>query len=69
MTLWENLWRDEYVQAHRAVNHWAWNHRAMAGAAFTELITQYVRDNALMTRRRATRRPRRASSRTSPCPR
>ena len=32
VTLWENLWRDEYVRAHRAVNHWAWNHRAMAGA-------------------------------------
>jgi poly[(R)-3-hydroxyalkanoate] polymerase subunit PhaC len=46
VTLWENLWRDEYVQAHRAANHWAWNHRAMAGAAFTEMITQYVRDNA-----------------------
>ncbi len=51
VTLWENLWRDEYVQAHRAANHWAWNHRAMAGAAFTEMITQYVRDNALMTGR------------------
>ena len=49
MTLWEHLWRDEYVRAHRAVNHWAWNHRAMAGAAFTELITEYVRDNRLMT--------------------
>ena len=31
VTLWENLWRDEYVRSHRAVNHWAWNHRAMAG--------------------------------------
>ena len=48
VTLWEHLWRDEYVHAHRAVNHWAWNHRPIAGAAFTELITQYVRDNALM---------------------
>ena len=49
VTLWEHLWRDEYVHAHRAVKHWAWNHRPMAGAAFTELITEYVRDNALMS--------------------
>ncbi len=48
VTLWENLWRDEYVRAHRAVNHWAWNHRAMAGAAFTELITEYVQGNRLV---------------------
>ena len=49
VTLWEHLWRDDYVEAHRAVNHWAWSHRAMAGPAFTEMATQYVRDNALMT--------------------
>ncbi len=49
VTLWEHLWREEYVDAHRAVNHWAWSHRAMAGASFTEMITRYVRDNALMT--------------------
>ena len=48
VTLWENLWRDDYVESHRAVNHWAWNHRAMAGPAFTEMITQYVQENALM---------------------
>jgi polyhydroxyalkanoate synthase len=49
VNLWEHLWRDEYVEAHRAVNHWAWNHRALAGPVFTEMITQYVQDNALMT--------------------
>ena len=57
VTLWEHLWREDYVEAHRAVNHWAWNHRAMAGAAFTELITEYVRGNALMTGDAQTRRP------------
>ena len=49
VTLWENLWRDEFVEAHRAVNHWAWNHRALAGPAFIEMVTQYLQDNALMT--------------------
>ena len=48
VTLWENLWRDDYVESHRAVNHWAWNHRAMAGPAFTQLIHDYVRGNALV---------------------
>ena len=49
VTLWENLWRDDYVESHRAVNHWAWNHRAMAGPAFLQLIHEFVRGNALMT--------------------
>jgi polyhydroxyalkanoate synthase len=47
VTLWENLWRDGYVDTHRAVNHWAWDHRAMAGPAFQQMITDYVQDNAL----------------------
>ena len=49
VTLWEHLWRDDYVEAHRAVNHWAWNHRAMAGPAFTQMITHFVQENRLMT--------------------
>ncbi len=49
VTLWENLWRDDdYVESHRAVNHWAWNHRAMAGPAFLQLIRDFVRGNSLM---------------------
>lgn len=47
VTLWEHLWRDDYVESHRAVNHWAWNHRAMAGPAFLQLIHDHVRGNAL----------------------
>jgi len=46
--LWEHLWRDGYVEAHRAVNHWAWNHRAMAGPAFLQLVTDYVQENRLV---------------------
>ena len=49
VSLWEHLWRDDYVESHRAVNHWAWNHRAMAGPAFTQLIADYVQGNGLMT--------------------
>ena len=47
VTLWENLWREGYVDTHRAVNHWAWDHRAMAGPAFRQMITDYIRNNAL----------------------
>jgi polyhydroxyalkanoate synthase subunit PhaC len=43
-----HLWSQDYVEPHRAVNHWAWNHRAISGPAFTQLITQYVQGNALM---------------------
>ena len=45
VTLWENLWRDDYVEAHRAVNHWAWNHRAIAGPAFLQMVRDYVQEN------------------------
>ena len=48
VTLWENLWRDDYVEAHRAINHWAWNHRAMAGPAFLEMVTGFVQDNGFI---------------------
>lgn len=48
VTLWENLWRDDYVGPHRAINHWAWNHRAIAGPAFRQLIHDYVQGNALI---------------------
>ena len=48
VTLWENLWRDDYVEAHRAVNHWAWNHRAMAGPAFLQMVRGYVQDNGFI---------------------
>jgi len=48
VTLWEHLWRDDYVASHRAVNHWAWNHRAMAGPAFLQMVTDYVQENRLV---------------------
>ncbi len=51
VTLWEHLWRDDYVEAHRAVNHWAWNHRAMAGPAFLQMVTHYVQENRLVAGR------------------
>jgi polyhydroxyalkanoate synthase len=49
VTLWENLWRDDYVGPHRAINHWAWNHRAIAGPAFRQFVHDYVQGNALIS--------------------
>jgi len=48
VTLWENLWREEYVATHRAVNSWAWSHRAMAGPAFIQTISDFVQGNSLV---------------------
>ncbi|MCZ4588237.1 alpha/beta fold hydrolase [Rhodococcus opacus] len=48
VTLWENLWRDGYADAHRAINHWAWDHRSMAAPSFVEMVEDYVRENRLV---------------------
>ncbi|BDH56536.1 alpha/beta fold hydrolase [Tsukamurella sp. PLM1] len=48
VTLWENLWKDGYADAHRAINHWAWDHRAMAAPSFTEMVENYVKANKLV---------------------
>lgn len=49
VTLWENMWRDGYADVHRAINHWAWSHRAMAAPAFGQMIDGYVLGNGLIT--------------------
>ena len=49
MTLWENLWRDDFAERHRAMSHWVWDLVPMAGPAFVQYCTEHVRDNGLMT--------------------
>lgn len=48
VSLWENLWDDEYVHAHRATTTWMWDLVPMAGAAFRQ-FGEIVRDNAVLT--------------------
>jgi polyhydroxyalkanoate synthase len=48
VTLWENLWRDEYIEGHRATAQWVWDLVPIAGPAFCQFSDDYVRDNALM---------------------
>jgi polyhydroxyalkanoate synthase subunit PhaC len=47
--LWDNLWRDDYVEGHQAMSQWAWDHIPLSAAAFRQMISEYVRGNALMT--------------------
>jgi polyhydroxyalkanoate synthase len=47
--LWENLWRDGYVESHQAMAQWVWDHVPLPGPAFLQLTRDYIRRNALMT--------------------
>lgn len=49
VTLWENLWRDDYVEGHRAMAHWVWDLVPMAGPAFIQYCNEHVRGNGMMT--------------------
>jgi polyhydroxyalkanoate synthase subunit PhaC len=46
--LWDNLWRDDYVEGHQAMSQWAWDHIPLPAAAFRQMIDEYVRGNALV---------------------
>ncbi|MFI6367658.1 alpha/beta fold hydrolase [Nocardia sp. NPDC050630] len=46
--LWDNLWRHDYVEGHRAMSQWAWDHIPVAAAAFRQMIDDYMRPNALV---------------------
>jgi polyhydroxyalkanoate synthase subunit PhaC len=46
--LWDNLWRDGYVEGHQAMSQWAWDHIPLPAAAFRQMIDEYVRGNALV---------------------
>jgi poly[(R)-3-hydroxyalkanoate] polymerase subunit PhaC len=49
--LWENLWNDDYVESHQAMARWASEHVAFPGAAFRQVASQWLRDNAFKERR------------------
>ena len=46
--LWENLWDDEYVEAHQAMARWAREHVAFPGAAFRQVADQWLRENGFI---------------------
>ena len=47
-TLLENLWNDEFVRGFQAMAQWTRDQVPFPGAAFRELVEQFVRRNALM---------------------
>jgi polyhydroxyalkanoate synthase subunit PhaC len=49
VTLWENLWRDDFAEKHRAMSHWVWDLVPMAGPAFVQYCKEHIRDDGMMT--------------------
>ncbi len=49
VTLWENLWREDYVEGHRAMAQWVWDLVPMAGPAFIQYCHEHVIRNGMMT--------------------
>src|SRR3954452_22448044 len=48
-TLLENLWNDEFVEAHQAMAQWTRDHVPFPGATFRQVVEQLVRQNVLTT--------------------
>jgi polyhydroxyalkanoate synthase len=48
LTLWENLWNDQYVEGYQAMGQWMRDHVPFPGAAFRQTVEQLVRQNGLM---------------------
>jgi polyhydroxyalkanoate synthase len=49
VNLWQNLWNDDYVAAHQAMNQWSTDHIPFPGAAFCQMGELMSRDNLLAT--------------------
>jgi polyhydroxyalkanoate synthase len=46
--LWENLWRDEYVEGHQAMGRYLREQVPFPGAAFLQVVEDWLRGNAFM---------------------
>ncbi len=51
VTLWDQLWSDEYVAAYQAMTSWSDDHIPFPGAAARQTVDMLVRDNGLLTDR------------------
>ncbi len=47
MTLWNNMWNDDFVKSYRMFDRWAAETLPLPGAYFHQLITRLMWDNAL----------------------
>ncbi|KHK93543.1 alpha/beta fold hydrolase [Novosphingobium malaysiense] len=48
MTLWNNMWNDDFVKSYRMFDRWAAETLPLPGTYFRELITRLMWDNALV---------------------
>ena len=46
--LWQNLWNDEYMEGWQAMGRWTREQIPFPGAAFRQLVDQWLRDNAFL---------------------
>jgi polyhydroxyalkanoate synthase subunit PhaC len=51
VTLWERLWKDDYVAAYQAMTGWSDDHVPFPGAAARQTVQMLVRDNGMLTDR------------------
>ena len=49
VNLWQHLWDDDYLDAHRVMSGWARDHIPFPGAAFVQTTELFTRGNALAT--------------------
>ena len=49
--LWQNLWNDRYVEGWQAIGRFLHDHPNVAGAAFRQIVEQWMRGNAFVTNR------------------
>jgi polyhydroxyalkanoate synthase subunit PhaC len=49
VSLWQNLWNDDYVAAHQVMTQWGRDHIPFPGAAFCQTARVLGRQNALAT--------------------
>jgi polyhydroxyalkanoate synthase subunit PhaC len=51
VNLWEQLWSDEYLEAHQKMTGWSHDHIPFPGAAARQTVQMLLRDNAMITDR------------------
>ena len=49
VTLWENLWNDDWLEGYLAINRWARDQVPFPGACFRQTVDVLIRENALLS--------------------
>lgn len=48
--LWQNLWSDEYMVGYQAMNEWVADHVPLPGAAFRDVLREWIVGNGFLNR-------------------